>query len=332
MVTTDIELGGWMKQRWIALVIGSALLATACAGAEDEDIRLIVPFEAGTITDTVARALAPCMGERFGTDMVVENRPGEQGVLATREFVEAGVDGRALLVTPVGPPVVAPLVDPEVGYDLDDFYFVGVAHSAPLILFTVGNGPFDSAEKLLGAARAGGASVEVAHTGASMTEELTLGELNILEETRLEPRKVDSDAELLRGVVAGDYPAGLTTVSADHLAKVESGEIRVLAVGGKLRPKYLPDTLTFYRITRASMLPEIPIDTAVIGPGIPSDEMHLALSGALNGCLNTNDVRRDIGVDFLPAELVTHGELLSRYRDLQRLVMRAQNRPHLEGK
>lgn len=319
-----------MKQRWISLAVGSVLLATACAGTKDENLRLIVPFEAGTNTDTVARALAPCLGERLGTDMVVENRPGERGVLATREFVESGVDGRALLVTPVGPPVVAPLLDPDVGYDLDDFYFAGVAHSAPLILFTAGNGPFDSAETLLGAARAGGASVEVAHTGASMTEELTLGELNVLEETSLEPRKVDSDAELLRGVVAGDYPAGLATTSADHLAKVESGEIRVLAVGGEIRPKYLPDTLTFYRITRANMLPKIPIDTAVIGPAHPTDEMHLALSGALEECLNTKNVQRDIGADFVPAELVTHGELLSRYWELQRLVQLAQDRPHLE--
>jgi tripartite-type tricarboxylate transporter receptor subunit TctC len=320
-----------MKQRWIVLVIGSVLVTTACAGTKDEDMRLIVPFEAGTATDTVARALAPCLGERLGTGMVVENRPGEQGVLATREFVESGADGRALLVTPVGPPVVAPVVDPEVGYDLDDFYFAGVAHSAPLILFTAGNSPFDSAETLLGAARAGGASVEVAHTGASMTEELTVGELNILEETRLEPRQVDSDAELLRGVVAGDYPAGLTTISADHLAKVESGDIRVLAVGGEIRPSYLPDTLTFYRLTRANMLPKIPIDTAVIGPANPSDEMHLALSGALDKCLRTKDVQRDIGADFVPAELMTHGELLSRYWDLQRLVDLAQNRLHLEG-
>jgi tripartite-type tricarboxylate transporter receptor subunit TctC len=318
-----------MKQRWIALVIGSTFLVTACAGTQDEHIRLIVPFEAGTPTDTVARALAPCMGDRFGTDMVVENRTGEQGVRATREFVEAGVDGRALLVTPAGPPVVAPELDPEVDYDLLDFHFVGVAHSTPLILFTAGNSPYDTAGTLFAAARAGAAPVEVVHTGASMTEELALGELNALEETRLEPRQVGSDAEALRGVVDGDYPAGLTTVSADHLAKVGSGEIRVLAAGGEFRQDYLPDAPTF---TRTEILPRIPVDTVVIGPANPSDTMFLALSGALDECLTTQDVRRDIGAVFVPAEPVRHGDLVSRYWDLQNAVSRAQSRSDPEDR
>lgn len=328
-----------MKQRWIALVVGSTFLATACvdqtpAGSgqyPDGDIQLIVPFDAGENTDTVARAIAPCLGRRLDTTVTVRNRPGEKGVLGTREFVEADTDGHTLLLTPAGPPVVAPAVDPELGYKLEDFRFVGVPHSAPLVLFTAGNGPFDTAEKLFEAARTSATPVKVANTGASMTEELTVGELNIYEETRLESLQVDSDAELLRGVVAGDYPAGLTTISADHLARVESGEITVLASGGAIPPRYL-DAPTFYRITRANMLPELPIDTTLIAPDSISDRVHATLSDALAECLNTNDVRRDIGVDFVPTELVTPGDLRARYIRLQRSVGLAQNLPIVEGR
>jgi tripartite-type tricarboxylate transporter receptor subunit TctC len=321
-----------MKRRWIALVIGSTFLATACTGLPpdgsgrypDGDIRLVVAAEAGENQDTVARAVAPCLGERLGTGVIVDNRPGEQGMLATREFVESDWDGHTFLVTSVGAAVVAPVVEPDVGYEFDDFRFVGVLHSAPLILFTAGNGPFDTAEQLFGAARAGGAPVEVANTGASMTEELTLGELSVEAETRLESLRVDSEAELLSGVVAGDYPAGLTTVTAEHLARVESGEIRVLAVGGEIRPRYLPEALTFYRITRATLLPQFPVDTTVIAPDDIADRVVSPLLDALDHCLNTDDVRRGIGVDFLPDTVETHGALWGRYLDLERSARTAQ--------
>ncbi len=311
-----------MKLRWIALAIGSALLASACTGTAAEDdktITLIVPFAAGDHADTVARAIAPCLDKQLEDEVVVENRPGEQGVRAAREFVEVGFDQQALLVTPVGAPVVAAAVDPDVGFDFQDFHYVGVVHSAPLILFTAGNGPFDSTERLFAAARAGGAPVEVAHTGATMTEELTLQSLNLDEETRLESARVDSDAELLREVGDGAYPAGLAVATADHLARVESGEITVLAVGSRPGLDW-PDALRAYELTVLDMLPDTTVDTTVIAPGNPTDELHLSLTTALDECLKTEEVRRQLGVDFVPDELVTHGKLFSRYHRLQSSV------------
>lgn len=317
-------------KRWTALVIGSALVVAGCAPGggsgryPDGDVRLVVPGEAGEHTDTVARAFAPCLADRLGTGVTVENRPGEEGMRGTREFAEADTDAHTLLVAAVGPAVVAPAVAPDAGYGFEDFGFVGLLHSSPMVLFTGGTGPFDTAEALFGAARA--APVEIATTGAWLTEELTVAELNALEGTRFETGRADSDDDVLRGVLAGDHPAGLAAMSADLLARTRSGEIRVLAVSGELAPDYLREAPTFDRVAGAVSLPKFTNDTMLIAQGIPADGVIRALMDAVTDCLNTETVRQDLGEDFVPDELITHGELRSLFHRLENAARTAERR------
>ncbi len=330
--------------RRFTLVIGSVFLVAGCVQTPpgpgeypDGEIKLIVPFEAGENADTAARAFAPCLGDRLGTDVIVENRPGEEGVLATREFLEERWDAHTFLVSTVNPAVVAPVLT-ETGYTISDFRFLGVPYSAPLILFTAGNSPMDTAEKVLTAARAGGAPVTVANPGDSTIEGFALWHLNRLAKTDLESAPLDSDAEILRGVVAGDYTAGLATLSPDHLTRIESGEITVLAVGGHGPSEYLPDVPSLYEITGAFSpgtmpdMPELVLDTAIIAPNGLFDHIAQTMSATLDECLSTDEVRRGVGADFVPAEQVTPGELTRRYFTMQAGVTQAQNMAATEGR
>jgi tripartite-type tricarboxylate transporter receptor subunit TctC len=326
-MTIMLAGGGWMKRRWIALAVGSALLATACGFSGPSRVRLIVPAEAGEHADRVARAITPCLSDQLGDEVTVENRPGENGVVGTREFVERGTKGKPLLVSSVVAPVVAPVFEPDVGYDFDEFTFVGVAHSTPMILFAAANGPFDTVTKLLGTAESGGAPVKVANTGELLYEDLLLKQLNVLEKTRLESQRVDSDAELLRGVVAGDYPLGLAALTPEHLASARSGATRVLILGGTRAPEALKGTPMFHQLTGVDMLAGIPVDTALMAPDDLGVGVFGTLMEAFEACVNKRDVRQDIGVEFVPTTMVTHGDLTSRYYDLERLIRLVQNPP-----
>lgn len=331
-----------MLRRWLVVGVGALAMAAGCGQTSDgsepysgADVVLIVPAETGETTDTVARAVAPCLADRLAADIEVRNLPGDNGVRGNRALADAEPDGRTLMISSVSPAAVTPLLLPERPYRADDFTFVGVVRSAPVVLFTAADSPVDSAEKLLAAAKAGGPPVTVANRGDETVEGFTLWHLNFLGETGLESAPVGSDEELLSGVVAGDHAAGLATLTPELLAAVRSGEVRLLASGGHVRPGYLPEVPVLYDLVggvTADATPDLVIDTVLSAPHYIGDAKYKALSSALGKCLDTEQVQRAIGTEFMPEEQLGGGELTSRYRDLTRAVQLGLNMAEIEGR
>lgn len=255
----------------------------------------------------------------------------------SRAFIDAENDGHTLMISSVGPTAVTPLLLPERPYGYDDFDYLGAVRSAPVVLFTAADSPVDSAETLLATARAGGPPVTVANRGDKTVEGFALWHLNRLAETRLEPAVVDSDAEILRGVVSGAYTAGLVTLTPELLTGIESGQFRPLASGGHERPTYLPDVPTFYEVVDdpdpdPARDPDYIIDTAFSAPGWVGDAKFATLSSALSQCLSTDNVQRDIGVEFMPPAMGEPWEWDARYGDLARAVQFQLNLAEIEGR
>jgi tripartite-type tricarboxylate transporter receptor subunit TctC len=324
-----------VRLRWCVPVICVVVLTAGCVQTPgSDDVDLIVPAEAGEVTDTVARAVAPCLADQLGVDVVVRNRPGENGVLGNREVAAAKPDGRTLMISSVGPTVVTPVLLPEKPYKTEDFTFLGTVHAAPVVLFTAADSPFTSAEQLLAAAKAGGQPVTIANRGDTTVEGHTVWLVNFLVKTRLASAPAGSDAELLRTVAAGDHSAGLAVLTPDLLSSIRSGVVRLLAVGGQKRPEYLPDAPTITDIIgrgyRAA-IPDLVIDTAFSAPDWVGDAKFRALSSALEQCLTTDQVRRAIGTEFLPTEQITAGEQRKRYWDLGHAVQLGLNMAEIEG-
>lgn len=324
--------------------MGTAALTAGCVQTSDRsgpypdgDINLIVPAAAGEITDTVARAVAPCLGDRLGVDVIVQNRPGENGVLGSRAFLDATTDGHTLMISSVGPMAVTPSLLPETPYLFDDFDYLGAVRSAPVILFTAADSSVDSAETLLATATAGGPPVTVANREDTTVEGFALWHLNRLAETRLESAVVDSDAEILRGVAAGEYTAGLVTLTPELLTGIEAGQLRPLASGGHERPEYLSDVPTFYEIVGyrspdPARDPDYIIDTVFSTPGWVGDARFATLSSALSQCLSTDHVQRDIGAEFMPPAMGEPWEWDRRYGNLARAVQHQLNLAEIEGR
>ncbi|MGY6269694.1 Bug family tripartite tricarboxylate transporter substrate binding protein [Achromobacter denitrificans] len=87
----------------LALGLGAALLAAAGARAAypDHPIRMVVPFPPGSITDVVARSLGKAMADDLGQPVVVENKPGANGIIGTHDVAKARPDGYTLVVVGV---------------------------------------------------------------------------------------------------------------------------------------------------------------------------------------------------------------------------------------
>ena len=94
-----------------------ALASTAASAYPDRPVTLIVPFPPGGSTDSIARVLQPKLQEKLGGTFVVENRAGATGTLGAALVKRAAADGHTLLVSSLGPFVIAPHLIKGVQYD-----------------------------------------------------------------------------------------------------------------------------------------------------------------------------------------------------------------------
>src|SRR5262245_8082429 len=112
--------------------IGS--IASSAADYPTKPITLVVAFPPGGGADTQARRIAKGLTERLGKPVVVENRPGAGGALATRAVARAAPDGYTLMVGSSSTLVLEPMLRPDAGFDAQrDFAPITVSAEMPLV-------------------------------------------------------------------------------------------------------------------------------------------------------------------------------------------------------
>ena len=101
----------------------------------DKPISMVVPFPPGGSTDLIARTLGPKLQEKLGGTFITENKAGATGTIGAGMVARAPADGHTLLVSSLGPFVIAPHLMGKVPYDaLKDFDYITVAVQAPNVL------------------------------------------------------------------------------------------------------------------------------------------------------------------------------------------------------
>src|SRR6185436_677654 len=153
-----------------ALGIAAAMLPpVACAAAGEypaKAIRLLVPFAPGGGNDALARILGSRLGETFGTQVVVDNRPGGAGILANELVAKAAPDGYTLLLGYLGPLAVSPTIQ-RVAYDpVRDFVSLGFLASGYHVLVVNPSVPARSVKELIAYAKAHPGKLNSAYAGA----------------------------------------------------------------------------------------------------------------------------------------------------------------------
>jgi tripartite-type tricarboxylate transporter receptor subunit TctC len=118
-----------------AATLAAPVLAQAQAGYPNKPIKFIVPYAPGGLPDTVARVFAQRLGERVGQSVVIDNKPGANGVVAAQALAASPKDGYTFLVTDGSMFSVNPSIYKNLGYDYKrDFIPISLAARAPLYL------------------------------------------------------------------------------------------------------------------------------------------------------------------------------------------------------
>ena len=225
-----------------------ALLAIPAALAQgaypNRSITMVVGFAPGGGTDIVARIIAKTLGENLGQSVIVENRAGAGGNIATDYVAHAEADGYTLLLGSVGSLTVAPHILPKLPYrPLQDFAPVTMAVVFPNVLVVNPALPVKTLADYVKLAKDKPGTITQASSGIGGAGHLA-GEL----------LKIRAGIDAIHVAYKGGGPGMLAVLSGEVNAyfatpvsagtQIKSAKVRALATTGKQRDRLLPDVPT----------------------------------------------------------------------------------------
>ena len=297
-----------------ALMFFGALFGGQTAMAKDwptQPMRIVLPYPPGGASDVTARLLGMKMSQAWGTTVVIENRPGANGIVANELVAKSPADGYTVLMANLGPNAINPAVYGKLPYDTaKDFAPVSLLVVVPNVLVTNSTQPnIKSVGDVIAAAKArpGKLSYASAGTGSS----IHLAGAMFMSQAKIEmlhvPYKGSGPAitDLIGGQV--NYMFDSITSAKPH---IDSGKLRALAVTTAKRSSVLPGVPTIAE-TGLPGYEVSPWFAVFVPAGTPKSTIN-RLNAVLNDAMNEPDVQKrlqTIGAERVgstPEELEAH--------------------------
>ena len=220
------------------------LAAQAQAWPTKQPIKFIVVYPAGGASDVTARLIATKLSESIGQSVVVENKPGANGIIATEYVAKAAPDGYTMLMANLGPNAINPVVYKKLPYDaVKDFSAVTLTTIVPQFIVVAPTQPINTLADLVAYAKANPGKITFASAGNGASNHLS-GELfNSMAGIKMEHVPYKGDAPGLVDVMSGQVTVALPTAIA-AAPFVRSGQLRALAVTSNKRLASFPDVPT----------------------------------------------------------------------------------------
>ncbi|WJR80820.1 tripartite tricarboxylate transporter substrate binding protein [Bradyrhizobium sp. NP1] len=231
--------------RWLlAAVVAAMMLAgpsTASAQAfPSRPVHIFVPYAAGGGVDILARTLADVVSRQWGQTVVVENRPGAGGVVASQALASSPPDGYALIVVASGHATNAFLY-PKLPYDtFRDFTPIALLASSPNILLVRADSPFRTVADVIAQAKAKPGSLSFAHAGTGTSTHLAGELLKSLARIDIEAIPYKGGAPAINDLLGGQIPMSFNN-GPESVGQLHAGTVRALAVTTAARAPFLPD-------------------------------------------------------------------------------------------
>jgi tripartite-type tricarboxylate transporter receptor subunit TctC len=235
--------------RWLRLLASFVLLLTAIDAAHAQDafparaVHVLVPFAPGGAVDIVARTLGDELSNRWGRAVVIENRPGAGGVVASEAEAKAAPDGYTLILVATGH-ALNPHLYAKLPYDsFNDFTPISLIGTSPNMLLVRADSPFRTLIDLIAAARERPGQISYGHAGNGTSSHLAGELLKYTAKIDITSIPYKGGAPALTDVIGGHIPMTFNNIP-ESIAQIMAGTVRPLGVTTAVRSPVLPDVPT----------------------------------------------------------------------------------------
>ena len=234
--------------RAVAAIVAIALFLTACGpqtgsngGANDyptKNLEMIVGFAAGGHNDLTARNFAAVLEEELDQKVLVVNRPGDGGVIASTEAAHATPDGYTLFLAPTGA-FTTSMFQQQVAYKLEDFRSIQPVAESAFVVAVPKDSPYNTYEDLTTPID----RMAFSHFGKGHPTHL-IGE-EIVRKNNLNGQQVpyDGSTKALQAIANGEVSFGIQDITS-ALPSLRNGEIRAIAISTREPNDAIPDVPT----------------------------------------------------------------------------------------
>ena len=266
-----------MRRRTHSFALAAMLVVCApaawpqAAAFPSKAIRFVVPFPPGGVTDRMARLLSAHMQENWRTPVVVENRPGGSGFIASQAVAGAPPDGHTLLMGNINTHAINASLYPKLPYDpVKDFAPISLLVSVPNLLLVHPSVPANSVQELVALARARPGVLTFASGGSGTSSHMSAELLKSLAGIDIVHIPYKGPGPALQDILSGQVNMYFDTI-ASTLPQVRAGKLKGLAITSPARSSLAPEIPTvaesgmpgfdvapwFGALTRAGTPPEI---------------------------------------------------------------------------
>jgi tripartite-type tricarboxylate transporter receptor subunit TctC len=273
----------------LCLAVGLSLLSTLghAQPYPNKPIKAIVPFAPGSATDQIGRAFAAKMSEVLEQQIIVENKPGVNGMLGADAVAKAAPDGYTLMIGTNSTNAALKSLMKKLPYDQDTaFTPVGYLGSVPLIVAVNNDFPAKTLKELVDLAKA--KPNQITFASASTSQLVSTEMLASMAQVQMTNVPYKSGPAAMTDLIGGQVNL-FTADFAVMLPQVKAGKIRGLAVTSTKRSKAIPELPT---VNEALGLKDYELIAyfAIFAPAGTPPDIVLKLNRAINIAANHKDI------------------------------------------
>ncbi len=284
----------------LALIALTFCAASALAQSyPTKPVRVVLPFAAGGLPDTMMRMVAPRLSESLRQQFVIDNRPGAGGIGACELAARATADGYTLLLADVGQTAINPALYAKLPYDpVKDFTAVSLLGTSAQFIAAHASVPANTLTELIALAKAKPGSLRYGSGGIGSLHHLSMEALNGPLKLNFVHVPYKGTAQSVPALISGEVSLAMSALPslAPHRA---GGRIKLLAVNTLKRSVQAPDVPTVAEVTGIKDFDYPPV-IGILAPAATPRAIVNLLSSSIAQAVQHRDVAQrytTLGID-----------------------------------